>query len=306
MDDLNNHDCCIASCIQRLLPHSHHRRIPQPVQPTPKLNNFSMSAYLTRLNAVWFEGSMNNDQRECLTVFASVYLFYTRVLGRDVSVNRLAYGLATAYHETAYTMKPIEEYGKGAGRPYGEPDPTTGQVYYGRGLVQLTWLANYQKAQLAVINPTTLQADVPFVSKPELALDMFYAVQILISGMSEGWFTGKKFSDYLTDTKTDYVGARYIINGQDKAQPIAAYATEAEEAIKLAMGMGITRSTIQNGSRGGDVCEMQLMLGCDSDGIAGNNTISALSDFQRRNGLEPDGICGTESWAALDKEFNHL
>jgi hypothetical protein len=35
-------------------------------------------------------------------------------------------------------MQPIEEYGKGRGMPYGKPDPTTGQVYYGRGFVQLT------------------------------------------------------------------------------------------------------------------------------------------------------------------------
>jgi peptidoglycan hydrolase-like protein with peptidoglycan-binding domain len=265
-----------------------------------------MEAFLTRLNAVWFDGSMNDIQRQCLTVFASAYLLYTRVLGRDVPVSWLAYGLATAYHETAFTMKPIAEYGKGAGYPYGEPDPTTGQVYYGRGLVQLTWLANYQKAQLAVINPATMQLDVPLVNNPDLALNPFYAAQILISGMSEGWFTGRKFSDYLTDTKTDYVGARYIINGQDKAQPIAAYATEGEDAVQLALGMGITRSTIQNGSKGTDACELQLMLGCDPDGIAGNNTISALMDFQRNNNLDPDGICGTQSWAALDKEINHV
>src|SRR5947209_19609084 len=57
----------------------------------------------------------------------------------------LAYALATTFHETAFTMQPIEEIGKGRGDPYGEPDPETGQTYYGRGFVQLTWKYNYQK-----------------------------------------------------------------------------------------------------------------------------------------------------------------
>ncbi len=44
----------------------------------------------------------------------------------------LAYVLATTIHETARTMQPIEEYGRGKGRAYG---PTG---FWGRGFVQLT------------------------------------------------------------------------------------------------------------------------------------------------------------------------
>jgi putative chitinase len=54
-----------------------------------------------------------------------------------------AYCLATAYHETAHTMLPIAEYGRGKGKAYGEP--INGKVYYGRGYVQLTWIKNYEK-----------------------------------------------------------------------------------------------------------------------------------------------------------------
>src|SRR5689334_14433111 len=50
----------------------------------------------------------------------------------------LAYMLATAKWETANTMKPVEEIGKGRGRAYGVPK-ANGQIYYGRGYVQLTW-----------------------------------------------------------------------------------------------------------------------------------------------------------------------
>ncbi|TOE35570.1 hypothetical protein CGJ43_25525, partial [Vibrio parahaemolyticus] len=81
--------------------------------------------------------------------FAFVYAMFV-MLGMTVPLQYLAYVLATTYHETGHTMKPIEEWGKGQGRPYGEPDPETGQTYYGRGYVQLTWLANYIKAKAAV------------------------------------------------------------------------------------------------------------------------------------------------------------
>ena len=63
----------------------------------------------------------------------------------------LAYMLATAFHETGKTMQPVEEYGKGKARNYGKKIKHSGQpynlpdqIYYGRGLVQLTWYENYE------------------------------------------------------------------------------------------------------------------------------------------------------------------
>ena len=50
----------------------------------------------------------------------------------------VAYALATAYHETARTMAPIAEWGRGQGKPYGVATGPYQQRYYGRGLVQLT------------------------------------------------------------------------------------------------------------------------------------------------------------------------
>jgi len=127
----------------------------------------------------------------------------------------LAYMLATTFHETATTMQPIEEYGKGAGRPYGKPDPVTGKVYYGRGFVQLTWKENYTKfAKL-------LGADL--VNAPELALDLTNATKVMFVGMTKGLFTGKKLGDYFAGTTEDWVNARRIINGVDRAALIAGY-----------------------------------------------------------------------------------
>jgi hypothetical protein len=118
----------------------------------PSLKGFSRDAFLTRMNAVWFGGKMNDTQAECLNGFVSAWLIYNNVLGKKIPISWLAYVLATVYHETASTMEPIEEYGKGAGHSYGEPDPETGQVYDGRGYVQLTWKDNYQKAQGNVVD----------------------------------------------------------------------------------------------------------------------------------------------------------
>ena len=60
------------------------------------------------------------------------------------------------------------------------------------------------------------------------------ALQAAFQGMVKGMFTGKKLSDYIFDGKCDYVGARRIINGQDKAKLIAGYARAFQYALKRA------------------------------------------------------------------------
>lgn len=272
----------------------------------PSLKGFSRDAFLTRMNAVWFGGKMNDAQADCLGGFVSAWLIYNNVLGKNIPISWLAYVLATTYHETACTMEPIEEYGKGAGHSYGEPDPETGQIYDGRGYVQLTWKDNYQKAEGVVVDFRTMKNDVPLVMQPDLALTPWVAAQVAINGMSQGWFTGKSLGDYLTDTSTDYVNARRIINGTDKAQTIAAYAQEVEAAIRLALKQGIVRSLVKMGSKGDDVCELQLMLNLTPDGVAGNNTVNGIMTFQARNLLQVDGMCGNDTWLMLDREVYQL
>lgn len=132
----------------------------------------------------------------------------------------LAYMLATAWHETAATMQPIAEYGKGKGRPYGKPDPRTGQIYYGRGYVQLTWYDNYKKMGGLL--------GVDLLNNPDLALDPKIAADIMFEGMTTGKsfagdFTGKHLGNYFNKTQDDPIGARRIINGTDWAKLIAGY-----------------------------------------------------------------------------------
>ena len=148
-------------------------------------------------------------------------------------INEAAYMLATAYHETAHTMQPIEEYGKGRRYDYGKrlkmsrkPYSDTLPLYYGRGYVQLTWYENYDKAG------RLLKLDL--LRQPELALQADVAAKIMREGMFDGWFTGKKLGEYIGLRTADYVSARRIINGMDKAQFIAGYAVVFELALRKA------------------------------------------------------------------------
>jgi hypothetical protein len=134
----------------------------------------------------------------------------------------LAYMLATAKWETAHTMQPVEEIGKGRGRPYGVPT-ADGRVFYGRGYVQLTWATNY--AKMAALTGADL------VGHPELALEPKIASLIMFEGMKSGLFTGVGLPRYFNGTVDDPVNARRIINGTDRAADIAAIHAGFLEAL---------------------------------------------------------------------------
>jgi putative chitinase len=145
----------------------------------------------------------------------------------------VAYILATIKHECADTWRPIEEYGKGRGRPYGEPVSLTDQngkvlsnVYYGRGYVQLTWKDNYRKLGQA------LGLGEQLMWHPELALQPDIAYSIASFGMRNGSFTGKKLGQFLHDGAYDYFNAREIINKHDQAARIQEYAQTFEVMLK--------------------------------------------------------------------------
>jgi putative chitinase len=155
----------------------------------------------------------------------------------------VAYALATAYHETAHTMQPIQERG-GNGyffRRYdpqgehpsiaaalGNTHPGDGVAFCGRGYVQLTGRANYAKAE----------HDTGFAlsSQPYLAMRPDIAARIMREGMTQGWFTGKRLSDFLpaaglADGKA-FTQARKTINGMDCAGLIAGYAMRFQDALR--------------------------------------------------------------------------
>ncbi len=160
--------------------------------------------------------------------------------GEDIRL--LAYCLATAHHETAATIQPIEEYGTDAraNRLYGPEgkDPVRaksmgntrrgdGARYKGRGYVQLTWKDNYRRAGKILGDD--------LVGRPDLAMRPEYAARILFQGCMEGWFTSHKLSDHIAGSKTDYLNARRVVNGTDKARMIAGYAVKFEAALSDAL-----------------------------------------------------------------------
>jgi putative chitinase len=145
-------------------------------------------------------------------------------------LRHLAYMLATAFHETAFKMQPITEYGSKAyfNRYEGRKDlgntmPGDGYRFRGRGYVQITGRRNY--------NLASTKLGVDLVANPERALEPTLAAAIMFVGMAEGWFTGVKLSTYFNASKTDWVNARRIINGTDKAQTIASYARSFHAAL---------------------------------------------------------------------------
>lgn len=164
---------------------------------------------------------------------------------KSISYPQAAYMLATIWHETAKKMLPIAEYGYGKNRTYGtwyknskgelysfkDGSKNTAylysdypHLYYGRGYVQLTWFNNFKKA--------SEKLDHDFLHNPDDVMKKEYAIQVLLTGMKEGWFTGKSLSDYIHQSKKDYVNARRIINGTDKAQKIADIANVFERALR--------------------------------------------------------------------------
>lgn len=145
----------------------------------------------------------------------------------------LAYCLATIKAETG-TMLPREEVGKGDGKQYGVADRETGKKFFGRGLVQLTWKANYERATEELNERNLVGRKVDLVNKPEQALEPDISSAVLIYGMAEGWFTGHSLKGYFNDDTSDWTGARKIVNGTDRASEIAGYGQAFNLALSLA------------------------------------------------------------------------
>jgi putative chitinase len=186
--------------------------------------------FFDTVRADLFKGSMTQSQVDGLE--AIILTWKTSGL---TDLRWLAYMLATTFHETARTMQPIEEYGKGAGYRYGKKVKRSGvpynaphQVYYGRGYVQLTWYENYETMGRLL--------GIDLLNNPELALKPDIASKIMFEGMTKGNsqfgdFTGKSLENYFNDKKEDWVNARRIINGTDKAELIAGYGKKFYKAL---------------------------------------------------------------------------
>lgn len=140
---------------------------------------------------------------------------------------QLAYILATTVHESGAGTH-MQEIASGSAyegrRDLGNTQSGDGVRYKGRGYVQITGRNNYRD--------WGKRLGMDLVGNPSLAERPEVAAKILVGGMKMGTFTGKKLDDYINGSKTDFAGARRIVNGTDKA------GTFAQTAQKILAAMG--------------------------------------------------------------------
>lgn len=174
---------------------------------------------------------------------------YTQTIVKEcrkqgLTQQQTAYVIATAYWETARSMKPIKETVMPHHKDRNPSDATViarldrafaagllGQVrnpywrdgWFGRGFVQLTHKANYERAGR--------ELGVALVANPDLAMRPDISAKILVRGMMQGWFTGLRLDQYVNSTMTDYVNARRVVNGLDRTEEIAGYARQYERVL---------------------------------------------------------------------------
>lgn len=171
-------------------------------------------------------------------------------------IDLLAYNLATAFHETAGTMQPIKERGPvryfdkyepgtKIGKVLGNTKKGDGYRFRGEGHVQNTGRRNAAYASKRLNEVFGL--DVDLVKDPGKRGDPFISAHSLFLGNKEGWWTGKDLLDFLDGEDEDdaedlreFINARRVVNGTDKATKIAHYAIEFEHALRSA-GYGAAR-----------------------------------------------------------------
>lgn len=154
---------------------------------------------------------------------------------KHINDNRwIAYMIATAWIETG-NFAPITEAGRHEyfdkyepgthlGIRLGNVQTGDGYKYRGRGYCMITGLGHYKTFSRLL--------DIDFVKHPDLALVPENAYAIMSLGMRKGIFTGVKLSNYFTPNSTDFVNARRIINGTDKAKEVADYAMKAWKLLE--------------------------------------------------------------------------
>lgn len=142
-----------------------------------------------------------------------------------------SYIFATSWWESAQTMHPVKEaywmseaWRKKHLRYY---------PWYGRGLIQTTWEGNYKKVGDLI--------GVDLISNPDKLLTFECALPALFLGMEKGIYTGKDLNDFIDDVVDpdakevqEFINARKIVNGTDKAKEIARIGLIFEHAFTAA------------------------------------------------------------------------
>lgn len=216
---------------------------------------------------------------------------------------RIAHFMGQVTHECA-GFRTTEEFASGAayeGRlDLGNTQPGDGKRYKGRGLLQLTGRANYRDigAKLGL----------DLEGQPLLAGEPLTSLRIACE-----YWKARTINDPADDDDLITV-TRRVNGGTNGLEDRRTFLRRAKTEL-AAMAAGVVSSAQAGVPAGGDpvlrrgsfgaavgVCQTLLRragyrLTVDND--FGPATELAVMDFQRRKGLEDDGIVGRNSWAAL-------
>lgn len=206
------------------------------------------TGFFTHVRVTLARGALSPAQVDGLTRLLDAF-----AVRRDLFDPRhQAYILATAWHETGARLQPVTEnlnysargllttfpnrFSAEEAKAYaGQPEKIANRVYAGRmgngdetggdgwrfrgrGLVQITGRRNYRCFGIE--------------GAPDKALDPSIATRILINGMVSGAFSGAKLSDYFRPGREDWVKARAIVNGRDRAELVAGYGRVFWEGLR--------------------------------------------------------------------------
>jgi hypothetical protein len=158
-----------------------------------------------------FGGSLTKGQVEGME---QIIGYWQQKHRDDISLDQMAYILATIFHETNRKMVPVKEAGS--------EQYLRSKRYFpniGVGLIQITWAQNWKRWNIKSL---------------EDGLSWPIALRATFEGMLQGAFTGKRLTDYIGNGRRDFVGARRIINGTDRAQMVAGYAEDFRVALRQA------------------------------------------------------------------------
>jgi len=149
----------------------------------------------------------------------------------NLTKDQCAYVLATANHETAGFSHMSEIDGQNQAIRLGY---NGGKNWFGRGYAMLTGQNKYQMWSSKDVGGLGW-TNQDLVSNPDLLVtDKALSARILVSGMKYGSFSGAgngTLETYINNNKVDFISARKIVNGNDKASQYAKTATDY--AIKL-------------------------------------------------------------------------
>lgn len=213
-------------------------------------------AFFSHVRANLFGGRISQSQIDGLNRLLG---FWDQYLHGPL--DELAYDLATSLHETDKTMQPITEHGQRSYFDKYEPGTHIGKIlgntikgdgfkFRGEGDVQNTGRANAAKATKRLNELFGLGIDL--VAHPEQRGDPKVSALSLFVGNREGWWTGKGLSKYLdgideadAEDLREFINARHVVNGTDKAAAIGEYALVFEAALK-AGGYGAKPAPVPN------------------------------------------------------------